>query len=262
MSLFFEDTKPPEPVPQVVQQQPQWWPIALLMLVLTGIGILLSWILKPLLTYLFTFEGRTSEQKKTQVAIILVLFGGALYALYRIPSVRDFVTLRPTHTLNYSKFGGRALFPDRSMFISEGQRRAFRADQYGAVTYVTYAGYTKNSMEKTESGYCHLVPRTEALGLSSRDTPVSAEGFKDEVEYTLVMSAADLKGWRYASWILAHPSSFFKNKNELAQTSIEINMTSSWKEFIANWDRLWTFPGGYKPFEVKALSSEHALICF
>lgn len=258
---FFPDTKPPEPSPQVVHQ-PQWWPAAILIFLLTGIGIVLGWILKPLLTYLFTFEGRTREQITAQIAIFAAIVLIPAFFLYRIPAVRDAISLQTTHTMNYSKRGTRILFPDRSAFIVEGSRRAFRTQSYGGISYVTYAGYTKNVMEKTDPGYCHLVPRSERLGIASQDLPSNAEGFEDEVRYTFLQSATDQVWWRYAAWLIGHPDYWLKSRSDLAAITLEVEQVTSWKEFVENWDKVWSFPGGYKPFEVKALASEHAVLCF
>lgn len=260
MGLFFEDSKPPEPPPpQVIQQQAQWWPAVIIVTILTGIGMLLGWVLKPMLTYLFTFEGRTTNQIKTQILIIATLILGPLVATYTLsPTVRDLVTLSKTHTLNHSRSGGRIFFPAREYFTVEGERRPIPV---GEKTYITYAGYTKNVMQKVESNSCPILPRSERLGLASIDQPEGAEGFEDKVNYTTVQSLSNLTGFSYL-WELAQRPALWFNETDRLVMMIEVEKTASWKQFIDDWDLVWEFDSGHRAFEVKALSTEHAVICF
>ncbi len=254
MGLFFEDKKPPTPPPQVVQEA-QWWPAALLILILTGIGVVFGWILKPLLT----FEGRTKNQIKTQLLILTLLILTPLGALYTLsPTVRDWITLSKTHTLNYSQHGGRITFPERQHFDTEGARRGF---PFGSKTYITYAGYTEEVIQKINPGDCQMVPRSKQIGLASRNQPAAAEGFTDQVSYVSVQAIGTLTGYEYLrEW--GRKPNYWLNKNKLDSIVVEIERTTSWKQFIDNWDLLWKFDSGHRVFEVKALSSEHALICF
>ena len=258
MGLFFEDKKPPEPPPQVVQEA-QWWPAVILLAIITGIGFFLTWTLKPALTYLCTFEGRSSKQIKNQVLILALLIFVPLVALYIFsPTVRDWITLSETHTLNHSRYGGRIFFPEREKFKIEGARRGITV---GSKTYITYAGYTKNVMQKMRSNECQMVARAERIGLASINQPEAAEGFADEVKYQTVQRIGTLAGYEYAKEFFTRPRYWFAQQ-ELATITVEIERISSWKQFINDWDLVWKFDSGHRAFEVKALSSEHAVICF
>lgn len=258
MGLFFDDEKLPEPPPQVIQQ-PQWWPVVIFLAILTGIGVVLSWTLKPVLIYLFTFEGRTSSQIKTQFLILALLIFGPFLALYIfLPTVRDWVTLSKTHTLNHSRYGGRIFFPGREDFKIEGARRSITV---GSKTYITYAGYTENVMQKIRLNECQIVTRSERIGLASIDQPEAAEGFTDKVKYKTVQRIGTLTGYEYAKEFFTRPRYWFAQQ-ELATILVEIERTSSWKEFINDWDLIWKFDSGHRAFELKALSSEHAVACF
>ncbi|MEZ0209148.1 MAG: hypothetical protein ACAH17_03165 [Candidatus Paceibacterota bacterium] len=254
---FFKDPKPPEPPVQVVQEK-QWWPAVIVVLILTAVGTVIGWMLKPLLTYLFTFEGRTPNQQKTQVTLIVLIFGGALFTLYQIPAMRDFVSLAKTHTINISN-GYRVLFPDSSTFRVQ-DRRVY--ETYDSKIYWSYAGYTGNRMQKISSSECQKVVRGELMSLASLQKPVQAEGFEDEVTYPIRQSVPDIRGWRYASYVVAHPSYLFMSPSERAATVVQYETSSSWQEFLDNWSDIPALPDGHTPFTVKALSREHAVICF
>lgn len=254
MGLFLDDKKPPEPKPRVAQQA-QWWPAAILILVLTGIGVVLWWIFKPLLT----FEGKSKNQVKTQILILMILILGPLATLYILsPSVRDLVTLSKTHTLNHSRYGGRIFFPERENFKIEGVRRGITV---GSKTYITYAGYTENVIQKMRPNECQMVTRSGRIGLASINQPEAAEGFIDEVKYQTVQRIGTLTGYEYAKEFFVRPRYWF-SKEELETITVEIERTSSWKQFINDWDLIWKFDSGYRAFELKALSSEHAAACF
>ncbi len=254
MGLFFDDKKPPEPQPQVVQEA-QWWPAAILMLVLTGIGVVLWWIFKPLLT----FEGKSKKQIKTQILILIILVLCPLIALYALsPSVRDWVTLSETHTLNHSRYGGRIFFPERENFKIEGARRGITV---GSKTYITYAGYTENVIQKMRPNECQMVTRSKRIGLASINQPEAAEGFTDEVKYKTIQRIGTLTGHEYVKEFFIRPR-YWLAQEELKTITVEIERTSSWKQFISDWGLVWKFDSGHRVFEVKALSSEHAVACF
>jgi hypothetical protein len=253
---FFQDSKPSDPPPQVVQQ-PQWWPAVIVILILTWLVTPLKWVFKPLLTYLFTFEGRTSEQAKTQILIIFVIFGGAFFALYQIPTIRDFVSLKPTHTINVSN-GYRILFPDKSTFRIRDRRVN---ETYDSKTYWEYAGDTGNIMQKISSNECQKVVRSEKMSLASLQKPTQAEGFEDEVIYPIRQSVPNTHGWIHVSYVVAHPGYWFMTSSERISVTLEDEVSSTWQEFIDNWGDVTPLPDGYVPFKVKALSREHAVIC-
>lgn len=256
MGLFFEDKKPPAPQAQVTQEA-QRWPIVLLMLILTGIGTVLSWMLKPLLTYLFTFEDRTRKQAGTQILIIMVLFFGVAALLYQIPFIRH-LTIKTTHTLNHSRYGGRIAFPSSEYFTPEG---APRNVPFNNKMYITFAGYTKNVTQKINQNHCQMVQNWEQLGLSSINPPVAAEGFADEVRYTVVQNVSSLTGFRYLRERIMRPNYWF-NGEGLAYITVEQEKSESWKRFIDDWDLLWKFESGHRVFEVRSLWNENAVICF
>lgn len=253
---FFSDTKKTQEE-KVIKQEAQWWPVALLIVLLSAIGAVLGWMLKPLLTYLFTFEGRTSRQVRTQI-LVIALAGLTICALvYQIPFARN-LTVSTTHTLNVSKYGGRLQFPEPHYFLPEGQRRGFEFD---SKTYITFAGYTKGVMQKMGSGQCQMVTNWHRTGLASLTPPTAAEGFADEVRYTVVQSIESLTGLRYAWERFTRPKHWWRIDG-LAQITVEREKTESWRRFIDDWDLVWKFGDGYRAFEVRSLWNEHALICF
>ena len=256
MGLFFDDKKPPETPPQAIQQ-PQRWPIALLILILTGIGMMLSWILKPLLTYLFTFEDRTRKQTGMQITIIIALLLGVMVLLYQISFIRH-LTIKTTHTLNHSQYGGRIAFPASEYFVPEGARRGV---PFNNKTYITFAGYTKNVMQKIDQNHCQMVQNWERLGLSSINPPVAAEGLADEVRYTVVQTVSSLTGFSYLRERIIRPSYWFKGEG-LVYVTVEREKSEPWKRFIDDWNLIWKFDSGHRAFEVRSLWNENAVVCF
>lgn len=256
MGLFFEDTKPPQPPPQVIQEA-QWWPAVLVGLLLTGIGLVLGWILKPLLTYLFTFEGRTANQIRTQVLTIVILFLTICITAYQFWPVRN-LTISTPHTLNVSRYGGRIIFPEARYFKPEGQRRRFSFD---SKIYITYAGYTENVVQKMSVGQCQMVTNWNRMGVASINPPVAAEGFADEVRYQLVQPVASLTALNYLWERLTRPKYWFDGTG-LSLVMVESEKTADWKRFIDDWDLVWKFDDGRRAFEVRSLWNEHAVLCF
>ncbi len=256
MGLFFEDKKPPEPPPQVTQEV-QGWPITLLVLILTGIGVALGWALKPLLTYLFTFEDRTRKQVGAQILIIIVLLLGGVALLYQISFIRH-LTIKTTHTLNHSRYGGRIAFPSSEYFTSEGSSRNV---PFNNKIYITFAGYTKNVIQKINQNHCQMVQNWERLGLSSTNPPVAAEGFADEVRYTVVQNVSSLTGFSYLRERIMRPSYWFDGEG-LAYITVEREKSEPWKRFIDDWNLIWKFESGHRVFEVRSLWNENAVICF
>lgn len=265
---FFEDTKPPEPAPPAVQVVKKDWIASLIDGIFTIGGVVimallagLAYLLKPILTYLLTFEGRTREQIRNQLLILATIILVPSYFIYRVPFVRDFISLKNSHTINITN-GYRISFPDRSTFVTREARYVLHND--GTRVYIAYTGYTQDSMQKMGFGQCQMVPRSERIGFLSARPPVQAEGFEDVVTYPISTSVSHLRGWKYASYMFAHPSYWFKSRETLASITVEYEVHSSWKEFADNWEKVWSPSnlGGYKPFEVKALSDEHGVVCF
>lgn len=264
---FFEDTKPPEPAP-VVQEVKQGWLAVLIGELFTLLGIVLvhtlkalAFVARPTFSYLFTFEGRTRQQITQQMIIAALIVGIPLFFLYRIPFVRDGLTLSHGHTINHTANGQRIAFPDRSVFVPTERRMG---GTYAGKTYITYAGYTETVIQKMESNQCQLVPRGKKMGLASQYAPVQAEGFEAKVSYETETSLLDLSGWKYHSYMLLHPGMLFADISTRSKIMVRHDTETSWKEFVDNWDAVYSPPhfNGFKVFTVRALSSEHAVICF
>lgn len=266
MGLFFEDKKPdPVPVRQEVRQD---WLTALIAGTFALAGVLLlatlrslAFIARPVFQHLFTFDGRTREQITVQMGIAAALIGVPAYLIYQIPAVRDTLSLSRTHTINVSTHGQRIIFPDRAVFAKSERTMAY---SYNGKRYISYAGYTDQKMEKASSGDCFMVERSERRGLHSEDPPIQAEGFEDKVTYLVSRNLRDLKGEMFFRHIVLVPERWWKTDAELGRKTVEYQVTSTWQEMVENWDDIWSPPGfnDNKPFEVKALAREHAIVCF
>ncbi len=258
MGLFFEDKKPETPPPQIIQEA-QWGPIVIFLAFLSALGVLFSWTLKPMLLYLFTFEGRTSNQIKTQLLVIAALVLGPLLALYTLsPAFRDRISLSETRTINHTARGDRVFHPDRSYFVIEGTRRG---EIFDSKTYITYAGHTDGTFQKINPGQCQMLPRGQKIRLGSVAPPTNAEGFKDTVSYHAHQQVMSLSGFDYM-WEWSKRPALWLNKRELDITVVEVDKTSNWKQFVDDWDIIRKDQNMYRSFEVKALAREHAVICF
>ena len=144
----------------------------------------------------------------------------------------------------------------------EGNRRDLELGGISTKKYITYSGYTKNTAQKVLRGTCPLVPRNESAMFASENLPVEAEGFTDTVEYTLVQKIPNLPWWTYIKEHSANPKYFLMNSKERRDTAVPYTKEASWGEFERDWDNLFSFPSGHKPFEIKAKFYEHAIICF
>lgn len=264
---FFEDTKPPEPAPVTQQVKQDWLAVlvggffAILGMLLLGIGKLLWAIFQPYIAWCTNIEGRSKKEAFVRFSCLASPILLAAYFVYQIPYARDFISLKETHTLNRTN-GYRIIFPDRSFFVTKDMRSIVHKD--GSRIYIAYAGYTENVVQEMESNQCQLVPRSEKAGFSSLQPPVQAEGFEDEISYPIRLSVPELHGWRYASFMLAHREYWFKKKEDLTSVTVVYETSSPWSEFVDNWDRVYSPPNldGNKPFKVKALPREHAIVCF
>lgn len=266
MGLFFEDTKPPEPQPLVIHQvvKQDWLAVfvagvlAIISFIITALVKTVAFIPKRVFGYLFTFEGRTRQQSIAQLIIATILIVGPFLALYVMsPTVRDFISLSNSHTINHTN-GGRILFPDRHYFIVEGTRIGY---PFEGKTLITYTGYTEGTTQKMSPGTCQMVPRGMKIRLSSIDPPTNAEGFKDEVKYTAMQRIVTLNGFDYFQEWIKRPK-LWLNRREIDETVIEVEKEFPWRRFIDDWSIIEFNGGLYRSFEVKALATEHAIICF
>jgi hypothetical protein len=261
MGLFFDDKKEETAnLPtQSVQQSNGFLGTAGIMVIGFLIGVL-TWILKPLFTWLFNFKDISRDLAITKMVVIAIIFIGGPLTLYMyVPFVRDMVSLKDTRTLNYSKYGTRITFPDRVYFVPEGVRRGLTD---GGRTFITYAGYTKKFAQKMGGGTCQLIPRSHGMALASIHPPLQAEGFESEVEYPVITGIYELPIAEYFYRKITTPSYWFRSKAYMREIRIQYQKTASWGEFLDDWNSIESFPDGNKPFEVKALAREHAVICF
>ena len=263
MGLFFDDKKTEKSDNKKESTQPTHGFFgALILLLIAGFLTFLSWIFKPLLTWAFTFENKTRKQVITQLVVVSTVFIVPLYLLYSVPFVRDFVSLSNTHTINLNRNGYRIIFPNRTYFVPQENKLSIRDDRR-QVTYFTYSGHTPYVAQKVvDNGECHMVYRGRKLVLTSVIMPMQAEGFDDLVIYPIKRPVSRLPFWRLLYEKFKHPSYFFKNKNELDQIDVVYEYESSWGELLKNWDLIEDMGDGYKPYELKALANEHAIICF
>lgn len=266
MGLFFEDTKPPEPQPPVIHQvvKQDWLAVfvagvfAIASFIVIALVKAVAFFAKPIFGYLFTFEGRTRQQIVTQMIIATILIAGPFLALYVMsPTVRDAISLSNSHTINHTN-GNRILFPDRHYFTVGGARIGY---PFEGKTLITYAGYTEGTTQKMSPGTCQMVPRGMKIRLSSINQPTNAEGFKDEVKYAAMQRVVTLTGFDYFLEWVKRPK-LWLSKREIDETVIEVEKEFPWRRFIDDWSIIEFNDGLYRSFEVKALATEHAIICF
>ena len=235
--------------------------VTLFIILVTWFLKMLSAILLPFLTWAFTIEGRTKEQLRTQAVTILSVFGLLFFFVYRIPYWRDFISLSSSHTTNINN-GLRVLFPDRSYFSGEGEKKVLRFEEVGNVTYFTYPGYSERVAGSLEPNMCQLIPRGEKLLISSRYLPRQAIGFDENVMYSVTKKLTELDFLRYMRVMFMNPSYSWKGKDYLSTIQVTYDETTSWKDFTENWYNIPTMKGSsYKWFEVQAKSNEHAILC-
>lgn len=265
MGLFFDD-KPKESLP-VQQQRPThtFWTfigeaIAQMFVKLLEFALaILTWILKPLLTWLFEFNGVSRQLGTIKVLLIAVTFGGPLTIVYKtFPSIGDFIFLSRTHTSNTGEHLGHLVFPEREYFVPKGKSTLIQGEHF---LFVTYSGYNE-SPQSMRLGSCHLVPRGEGVVLASFSPPEQAEGFSDEVEYRIKENLIETVPWRRHLFYLRHPSYIQKSNDELREILIYYEKEGSWREFKDDWEKIKAYTDGAKAFEVRAKFTEHAIICF
>lgn len=269
MGLFSAD-KPEESKP-VVQRQSFFTSLLEIFgkILVAVVMFVLNDIVRPCLLFVFGLLGhaldfRRTDNKKLKIiqatACGIIFFGTLLY-IYKIPSIRDWLTLAKTHTVNIDN-GQNFLFPDRSYFIVDSERKVLSLEQYGGKVFITHTGYQKGVSMPTAKDVCYLLPRGEKISLASKTVPVFAVGFEKEVIYTVTESVMSLTGADYILEFFKHPSHLFKDKEELKHITITHDKSASWEVLQREWWKLWNFENGNKPFEMKALSNEHAVICF
>lgn len=263
MGMFFDDEieKPVPPQKENVNTHPGFFAAAGLM-ILGFFIMILTVILKQPLMYLFNFEGRTRNQVTTQLVVIFVIFGGAIFILYRIPFVRDWVSLSNVRTININS-KERIFFPDRSNFVIDVNSKWFRFREGDDNDYLTYSGYTEHLAQNMQRSQCQLVPRSEKILLSSESEPRQAEGFEEEVRYSVRKSVPNIHGLNSALIHWANPSFFFKSKEFLDTQEFTLPEENSWREFMNDWNQISTIRGtNSRWFLIKAKSDQHAVICF
>jgi hypothetical protein len=176
--------------------------------------------------------------------------------------VRDALTLSETHTVNLMTGGERFIFPDRSYFIPGEERKTLPSQQYGAITYITYGGYTKNLFLEVIQGVCYLVPRGERIALASKERPLYAAGFENTITYTVSHGVYEASLLRYMMHRITTPKLWFASNETLRSYTITYNTEEPWDTFKVAWNDIVSIENSNKPFLIKAMAHEHALICF
>lgn len=261
---FFEDTKPPAPEPATQEVHQGWFAVligvigAILLALLVTLGKVFGWILKPYIAWCTNIEGKPRKEILIRVGFLVVPILILSFFVYRIPVVRDLLSLSQTNTVNLSSNGLRINFPHRSFFEAGSQRQGIL---FNSRTYFSYAGYTEGFPQQIGKNECQGVTRGEKLSLKSHLPPPNAEGFTKEVTYVVRQRIARLSKKDYVFEWLKRPELWHK-KLELEETVVEVTESSSWNEFVHNWIELKIDGDGYRSFEVKALPREHAIVCF
>lgn len=265
MGSFFKEKKTEFPVPSTQERTQGWFAVLIsgAISLISAIIVLfvyrpLAFVARPTFQHLFTFVGRTREQILLQIGIVIAIFGVPLYFAYRIPAVRDAVSLSETSTLNLSENKLRIIFPDRSFFTASRHRQGML---FNSRTYFSYAGHSEKEPQRMWRNECQGVTRGEKIYLSSKLPPRNAEGFSEEVRYVARQRIGSLGETEYLFEWIKRPS-LWRDKNELEQIVVDIRRSSSWERFIDNWIELRMDEDGYRTFEVKALAREHAVVCF
>lgn len=263
MGLFFEDTKTGEEKKSAIQGHGFLATVLLLFL-----GFIIQQIFTPLAKGLSALIGHTLDprgtvNKKVQIIQVLVIAGiflGTVLFLYKIPVIRDMVTLSRTHTTNISG-SSTILFPDRSYFANDNERKVFKLDPDGP-TYVTYSGYTKNQSLSLKENFCLLVDRGEKASFSSLTPPIYAVGFEDTVTVVFKKPLKLVPRWRYILEMIGHPSYLLLDEKTRGDIVLTYSTSIQWNELYSEWQYLWMFNDGGKPIDIEAKWNEHALICY
>jgi hypothetical protein len=271
MGFFFDNPKE-EKKEEPKQQAPSQGFFAAAGLMLLGVLLaivtkiasliieLLGLLAKQAIVILDPRDTENKTVRAVKISIIIILTCGPLIYIYRIPSVRDALTLSSTHTINVQK-SEHIPFPDRSYFVPEGERRVFLLQQGGDRKYVNYIGHKKNFL-KMEEGFCHLVTRSERVSLASAELPLYAVGFSGNVKYTVKESIGGLPYWQYILEKIKNPEYLFQKKEDLQVAFITVEKEGTWNELIADFEKIPSISGNIKPYELKALYFEHAMVCY
>lgn len=278
MGMFFDEEKKK---PDRVQQKP----VGVLEIIVDGLvkiiimffGALLTamlWIGKNVfgqyfvtLGHLLDFRGLEREVATRRIAMaffIIIIFPGApLFFLYRVPAVRDYLTLSRNVTVNVPMPNKRIFFPDRSFFVPEEKRKLYDFISSSAPgPYFTFPEHKEGEEFIVPSGHCQGVTRGRTIKVSSKTFAIGAEGFTREVTYHVTYTVNELLGMEYALELFIHPRYLIRNEKELAIISTTVKRTKSWEKFEKDWPWVRAFPDGYKDYEIQADPYQHAIICF
>lgn len=263
MKWFFEDEPKQEPPKQ---NRPFFEQLALdtlkacFVLIRGTLERFLDWIAKPLLSIFFSL---IDPRGKSERGITVLCMGCAvlLLALYKVPYIRG-MTLSNSHMLNLGEDSFTLPFPALRYFEMTESTDATYVQDRGQVMYLTYGRDVGDKSIPGIQDTCYLVPRGKRLNLVSSTLPTYAVGFHDKVTYVVDKPAKELSGWRKVSWFIAHPSKLFASKEELEGITVVYGQDATWNELQEGWSQVWSYSNGKKPFEVKALWNQNAIICF
>jgi hypothetical protein len=222
--------------------------------ILRSLGGIFVFFFIPIVAWLFSFKKDDNTLSKIIKACIII---SLLLFVYKIPYVRDTLTLSTEHTVNVKEKEYK--FPDRSYFDPTQEKIVFQID---TITYITYIGYTKGVYTEISENTCYLVPRGEKLSIASKKFPVFASGFEDNVFFTLKESLSTLPYPEKAYEYLLNLSYFQMTSHEIRQIQVTYTRESSWNDLKRAWWKSWSFANGNKPYEIKAKDTEHAIVCF
>ncbi len=233
--------------------------------IIFGIGAFIGkHIAAPILGQLLSFEGLDRLERRRKLGIILtcilsILLIGALL-IYKIPLVRDYLTLSLKQTVNVDNYAGTIWMPPKEYFYPVAAR-TFLQHGNDSRRYITYTGHGKDLRRELHLEDCQVVYRGETILISSASAPIYAVGFEDAVTYLRAIPASRVTGWRSYLMYAEHPGYMLMKEEQLASITYMYELTSTWTEFLNDWDSIYTYPGGDKYVEVKALWNEHAMVC-
>ncbi len=219
------------------------------------------------LGHLLDFRGLEREVATRRIAIAVIILaiipGIPLYYLYKVPAVRDYLTLSKNITVNVAAHSGRLYYPDSSYFIPEEKRRPLDFRVNGALgLYYTFPQHEEGDQFNVLSGVCQMVTRGKSIKVASLNLPTGAEGFDSEVTYYVNLKVTELNRLEYTTEIFLNPRYVLKSKEELLSISTTIKRTRNWHGLQDDWDVIETFSNNVKAFTVQARDNQHGIICF
>ncbi len=235
---------------------------------------LITWILKKVFTQYFDtlsqlldirgLEKAVAKKRVTIALIILCIFPGVpLFLIYKIPFVRDAISLSTSVEVNIQLAGRQLYYPNRTYFEKTVTIEKYDFTQYGAPgIYLSYNGYGKEKYQVTPHGSCPLIPREVVVMLASLYAPFAAEGFKDRVSYLIEIPLEDLSGFDYIMQFLKHPQYLATNSDTRSATMVRLNRKESWKRMLQEWQHIVVIKDGLKGLIIESNNNEHAIICF